>query len=250
MPARTAPRPARRLLTGVATSLLLAILASGPALAAEPLSRDTTASAPVTRTRTVDLSRSSAAVTQYTPYWCVAAATQTMLNLSKGTSDRSYTTQERLYRELRAANKYRYSTRGNDVRGWARVLSARLPKGHGYADWSFTSRTAAYEAIVDSMDRTQRPVGIVVDRGTHAWTVVGFRVTETVGVPDSRVILGFYVVGPLGSPRDPWPKAYYTVSQLSTRYTRYHEWQMSVVWEGKYVLVAPLEPFGATSTGR
>ena len=112
------------------------------------------------------------------------------------------------------------------------------------------SRTAAYEAIVDSMDRTQRPVGIVIDRGTHAWTVVGFRVTETVGVPDSRVIHGFYVVGPLGSPRDPWPKAYYAVDQLSTRYTRYHEWQMSVVWEGKYVIVAPLEPFGATSTGR
>jgi len=79
---------------------------------------------------------------------------------------------------------------------------------------------------------------------------VGFRVTETVGVPDSRVILGFYVVGPLGSPRDPWPKAYYTVDQLSTRFTRYHEWQMTVVWEGKYVIVAPLEPFGATSTGR
>ena len=44
---------------------------------------------------------------------------------------------QRLYRELRAANKYRYSTRGNDVRGWARVLTARLPSGHGYADWSF-----------------------------------------------------------------------------------------------------------------
>ena len=240
MPAQPVRRPARRLLTGIVASVLLGILVTGPALAADP----------VTRIRTVDLWRSGAAVTQYTSYWCVPAATQTMLNLAKGTSDRSYATQERLYRELRNANKYNYSTRGNDVRGWARVLSARLPAGHGYADMSFTSRGAAYEMIVGSMDVTRRPVGIVVDRGTHAWTVVGFRVRETVGVPDSQVILGFYIVGPLGSPRDPWPKAYYTVDQLSSRFTRYHEWQMSVVWEGKYVIVAPLSPFGAASTGR
>jgi hypothetical protein len=251
MPASRSPRPARRLLSAAISSLLVAVLVAAPSLAAEPLAaRDTADVAPVERIRTVDLSRSSAAVTQYTSYWCVAAAAQTMLNLAKGTSDRTYATQSRLYRELRAANKYRYSTKGNDVRGWARVLSAHLPAGRGYADWSFASRSDAYAAIVDSMDRTGRPVGIVVDRGTHAWTVVGFRVRETVGVAGSRVILGFYVVGPLGSPRDPWPKAYYTVDQLSTRYTRYHEWQMSVVWEGKYVLVAPLLPFGATSTGR
>jgi hypothetical protein len=250
MPARRSHRPARRLLSAV-VSFLLVLLVAAPSLAAEPLgTRDSAAVARVERIRTVDLSRSSAAVTQYTSYWCVAAAAQTMLNLSNGTSDRSYATQANLYRELRAANKYRYSTKGNDVRGWARVLSAHLPAGHGYADLSFASRSDAYAAIVDTMDRTGRPIGIVVDRGTHAWTVVGFRVRETVGVPGSRVILGFYVVGPLGSPRDPWPKAYYTVDQLSQRYTRYHEWQMSVVWEGKFVLVAPLQPFGATSTGR
>jgi hypothetical protein len=58
------------------------------------------------------------------------------------------------------------------------------------------------------------------------------------------------VVGPLGSPRDPWPKAYYTVDQLSTRFTRYHEWQFAVVWEGKYVIVAPQQAIGAVSVRR
>ena len=228
----------------------MALAAIGPTLAAEPRQPPAVAITAVATTRTVDLFRSSAAVTQYTSYWCVPAAAQHMLNLAKGTSDRSYATQAALYREIRAANKYVYSTNGNDVRGWSRVLSAHLPAGHGYADWSFAARGDAYAAIVDTMDRTRRPVGIVVDRGTHAWTVVGFRVQETDGVAASRVILGFYVVGPLGSPRDPWPKAYYTVDQLSTRFTRYHEWQRTVVWEGKYVIVAPLEPFGAVSTGR
>jgi hypothetical protein len=249
MPARAPSRPARRLLAAALASVLFALVATGPSLAADPRDRTVQVTA-VESIRTVDLFRSSAAVTQYTNYWCVPAAAQTMLNLAKGTSDRSYATQSALYREIRAANKYDYSTNGNDVRGWSRVLSAHLPAGHGYADQSFDSRGVAYAAIVESMDRTRRPVGIVVDRGTHAWTVVGFRVRETDGVAGSQVILGFYVVGPLGSPKDPWPKAYYSVDQLSTRFTRYHEWQRSVVWEGKYVIVAPLSPVGAVSTGR
>jgi hypothetical protein len=247
-------RAARRLLAVFAASALFLTLAATPSLAADPRSGGGPSTigvrAAVERTRTVDLSRDSAIVRQYTNYWCVPASAQTMINLVKGTSDRSYATQERLYREIRAANKYRYSTNGNDVRGWARVLTARLGANRGYNDLSFGSRTDAYAKIVDTMDRTRQPVGIVVDRGTHAWTVVGFRVREIVGDPGARTILGFYVVGPLGPGKDPWPKAYYTVDQLSTRFTRYHEWQMSVVWEGKYVIVAPLATTGAVTTTR
>jgi hypothetical protein len=253
MPDRRSRHPAR-LLVAVAASLLAILLAATPSLAADPrpLGATTGSSirAPVERTRTVDISRDSAAVMQYTNYWCVPAATQTMLNLVKGTSDRSYATQSRLYRELRAANKYDYSTLGNDVRGWSRVMSAHLPAGNGYADTSFSSRSAAYAAIVAAMDRSRRPVGIVVDHGTHAWTVVGFRVRETIGVPGSQTILGFYVVGPLGPGRDPWPKAYYTVDQLSTRYTRYHESSRLVVWEGLYVIVQPLTTVGVATATR
>jgi hypothetical protein len=90
----------------------------------------------------------------------------------------------------------------------------------------------------------------VVDRGTHAWTVVGFRVSEVAGDPSQTAILGFYVVGPLGAPTDPWPKKYLTVDQLSARYTRYHEWQRSVPWEGLYVIVAPLSRVGTVTTTR
>ena len=100
------------------------------------------------------------------------------------------------------------------------------------------------------MDRTKRPVGIVIDRGTHAWTVVGFRIRETRGDPSATTILGFYVVGPLGAPSDPWPKQYLTVDQLSSRYTRYHEWQRTVVWEGLYVIVAPLTQTGVVTATR
>ena len=241
----------------VALSIVATILtfAGTPVLAADP-SRSSTGpraagvTAPVERTRTVDLSRSGAAVTQFTSYWCVPAAVQTMMNLVTGESDRSYATQSRLYTELRRANRYSYSTRGNDVRGWARVLSARLPAGMGYADVSFESRTDAYLAIVKAMDRTMRPVGIVVDAASHAWTVVGFTVRETPGVPNSTTVLGFYVVGPLGSPTDPWPKKYLTTGQLNTRFTRYHEATRKVVWEGLYVIVAPLSTIGVAKPTR
>jgi hypothetical protein len=251
MPAR---RPARaaRVVAAVAATLLLGALPSSPAFAADRNLGGPSPSTiqPYQRTRTLDLYRSGAMVTQFTSYWCVPAATQSMINLVLGTSDRSYATQSRLYRELRASNLYRYTTRGNDVRGWAHVLSAHLGPGRTYGDQSFTTQAAAYNAIVDSMTKTRRPVGIVVDHGTHAWTVVGFRVKETVGVRGSRSILGFYVVGPLGSPRDPWPKAFYTVAQLSARFSRYHESTRSVIWEGKFVIVQPLEATGAVTTSR
>ena len=246
-----------RVRVAIAVTLMAGLLTwTGPgAFAADPsrpasVPTATQLTASVEQTRTVDLSRSGAAVTQFTSYWCVPAAVQTMINLATGSSDRSYATQSRLYTELRRANLYRYSTRGNDVRGWARVLTARLPAGMGYADASFSSPSAAYLAIVKAIDRTGRPVGIVVDEGGHAWTVVGFSVRETPGVPNSTEVLGFYVVGPLGSPADPWPKRYLTVSQLSSRFTRYHESQRSVPWEGLYVIVAPLSTIGAVTPTR
>ncbi len=250
-----------RLLSGVVVAMLALGLSAAPAFAADP-ARGTSvpvrtvpvatdpASGGTTVTRSVDLSRDSANVLQYTSYNCVPAAAQTMLNLVTGASDRSRTTQTRLYNELQRANLYDYATNGNDVRGWARVLTARLGASRAYADVSFTSRSTAYAAIVESMDRTGRPVGIVVDAGSHAWTVVGFTVRETVGVPSSRVVLGFTVVGPLGAGRDPWPDRYYTVDQLATRFTRYHESQRSVVWEGKWVIVAPVWNTGAVTVSR
>jgi len=44
--------------------------------------------------------------------------------------------------------------------------------------------------------------------------------------------------GPLGSRADRWPYAYLTTAQFNTYFTRYHEWQRKVVWEGKWVIIA------------
>ena len=244
------PRRARRTALILAAAALFAWTAA-PVQAARGVGAPiVTASVSTSRTRTVDLSRSGTAVTQFTSYWCVPAAAQTMLNIIRGTTDRSYATQSRLYTELRRANLYRYTTRGNDVRGWARVLTARLPAGVGYTDMSFASQTTAFAAIADTLDRTRRPVGIVIDAGTHAWTVVGVTLRESTAPGSPRTVLGFYVIGPLGAPTDPWPKQYMTVAQLATRFTRYHESTQTVIWEGRYAIVAPVSSAGRVTVTR
>ncbi len=65
--------------------------------------------------------------------------------------------------------------------------------------------------------------------------MLGYKARLDPDDPTKRTILGFYVSGPLGSPSDPWPYKYMTNSTFSKVYTRYHEWQREVIWEGTYV---------------
>jgi hypothetical protein len=111
----------------------------------------------------VNLYRASAMVRQYTNYWCVPAATQTMWNLINGTSNATYARQRTLYKKIRAHNRYRYSTNGNDVQGWAWAL--RYYTGEPYRVRVFTSKTTSIKAIAEAIDRTGHPVGITVHHG-------------------------------------------------------------------------------------
>jgi hypothetical protein len=186
----------------------------------------------------VNLYRSGAMVRQYTSYWCVPAATQSMLNLALGTSNRRYLTQKYFYARIREHNRYRYVTRGNDPQGWAWGLR-RFSGGRTlYTAKIYSDRQQAINAIAESIARTGDPVGITIRRGTHAWVVLGYRTSHDPIEPTKKTVLGFYVSGPLGTTADKWPYAYLTVAQFNTYFTRYHEWQRSVIWEGKWVIIA------------
>jgi hypothetical protein len=187
-----------------------------------------------------NLYRPYAIVRQYTSYWCVPANAQTMINIAMGRLDRSYATQARFAWHTKRLNKYRYPTRGNDPRGWARFLDLWLPGDLHYRDRSYSNKSQAIGAIVEAIDRTGHPVGIVVDRGSHAWTVLGYRGSMVEGDPSSKVVEGFYVSGSLRRLRrpDPWPYRFMTLAAFRERFTRYHESSRSVVWEGKFVIVA------------
>ncbi|MGP1673804.1 MAG: hypothetical protein ACTS8Z_01145, partial [Candidatus Limnocylindrales bacterium] len=82
------------------------------------------------------------------------------------------------------------------------------------------------------------PVGVTVRSGTHAWVVLGYRQTFDPTEPSKKTLLGFYVSGPLGSSADKWPYRYVTFEQFKGYFTRYHEWQRKVIWEGKWVVIS------------
>jgi hypothetical protein len=182
--------------------------------------------------------RESAMVKQYTNYWCVPATTQSMLNLILGTSDRTKATQERYYKGTRKNNRYTYATKGNDPQGWAWSLRYYSGGRTTYQARSFTNKTASLNAIVESIDRTGSPVGVPVHDGTHAWIVLGYKAAPDPDDPSKRIIQGFYVSGPLGSPTDPWTYEYMSNSTFRTHFTKYHEWQRDVIWEGTWVIIS------------
>jgi len=204
-----------------------------------PSAAPTPAPNPTVITR--NLYRAGAVVLQYTSTWCVPASVQTMANLILGTRDTSYATQKLLASVTYRYNRYRYSGPGNDIRGWAGALNWRLPDTLPvvYRDRSYPTRMAALDAIVDAIDETGYPVGVTVWHGGHAWSVVGYRISQVPGDRSTRQILGFYVVGPLGAPRDPWPLRYMALDTFLGQYTRYYEDKDREPWHLDYVLVRP-----------
>ena len=185
----------------------------------------------------INLYRSTAMVRQYTNYWCVPATVQSMANLILRTSNRSYSRQGYIYKLTRLHNRYRYVTKGNDPQGWAWSLRY-FTGGRNYQARAYSDKTAAINSIAASIARTKHPVGVTVYAGTHAWVVLGYKQTFDPDEPSKKTLLGLYVSGPLGTTRDRWPYKYLTVAQFREVFTRYHEWQRSVPWEGKWVVVA------------
>ncbi len=195
-----------------------------------------TPSAPRYTLASINLYRSTAMVRQYTNYWCVPATVQSMANLVRGTSIRSYSRQAYIYKLTRLHNRYRYATRGNDPQGWA--WSLRYFSGRNYQARAYTDKTVAINAIAASIAKTRHPVGVTVRAGTHAWVVLGYKQTFDRDEPSKKTLLGLYVSGPLGTTADRWPYKYLTVAQFREVFTRYHEWQRRVPWEGRWVVIS------------
>jgi hypothetical protein len=232
----------RRSLRWLLPAIMLAVALVAPthALGAEPVRSDPvdTFTGQTRVAQSINLHRSSAMVKQYTSYWCVPATTQSMVNLVRGTSNRTYDTQSFMYKKTRQNNQYAYASRGNDPAGWAWAATYFSRGEATYDARAYASRTAAIAEIADSLWRTRHPVGVTVREGTHAWVVLGFKGDVLSGDPSSRRVFGFYVSGPLGSPTDPWAVKYMTIDTFNKSYTTYHEWQRSVPWEDKYVVIS------------
>jgi hypothetical protein len=109
---------------------------------------------------------------------CVGASMQMMLNIIGARDDRSARTQLRLQnlaRDLSGPTREGFQRKGASVRGWAAGLN-QLEAGP-YRLVGTKTIDEALRLAAASIRQTNRPVGLLVWRGRHAWVMSGFQAT-------------------------------------------------------------------------
>jgi hypothetical protein len=243
----------RASLFAVALSLLAASTSlAAPAAPARVLVDEATARGAFS----INLSQKGDFVPQYTPYWCIGASMQTMLNIVGITDDDSRAAQRKymvlardLGPSLRRIDHGQVDTgtlRGAGSSGWANALWSL---GAGiYREEVLDSYQSAVRGAAFALRKTNRPVGLIVWRGAHAWVMSGFTATgDPLADPESRVT-GVYIQDPwYGRVSSIWgagrkPNTWLSVDELKAallprRGGRWHAEQA-----GKFVLVMPFQP--------
>ncbi len=192
-------------------------------------------------TGSLDLYRPEAFASQATKTWCVAASSQMMLNIVLSEDDISSNSQS-LYIKYAQANDAGNYSAGSDPAGWAATLNRY--GGGGYTVTRFSSSTTALKQAALRMRLTNKPVGMLVWSGRHAWVMNGFTATADPATTSDFTVTSIFVSGPL-YPRAPNPSGYdlppdteLTPGGLAHYFTKYTD---SVVksWNGYYLLILP-----------
>ncbi len=133
---------------------------------------------------TMNLYRRGDFASQVTKMYCVPGAMQTMMNvMDRGATKASRAVQDRLYRLARRLSTDRLRGHGAEPEGWARGLE-RLGYGQ-YEVKVSNSRKGAIRAAARALRETNRPVGLLVWRGAHAWVMTGFKATADPAMTES-----------------------------------------------------------------
>jgi hypothetical protein len=189
----------------------------------------------------LDLYRPAAFASQATMTWCVAASTEMMINLVLGRGDVSSSSQGTYiaYAQGHDGGSYSY---GSDPAGWAAALTRY--GGGTYAVATFGTSSAAIKTAALRMRLTNRPVGLLVMHGGHAWVISGFLATADPATTDNYTVTAIFVEGPL-YPRpanvagyDLRPDTSLTLVQLGKYFTTYYD-PVVRTWNGKFVLILP-----------
>jgi len=195
-------------------------------------------------------------VSQYTKYWCIGASMQMMLNIIEVTDDESRAAQKSYMRvarsmgpSLRQVDHGQSAERAGGLRGagsggWARGL-VELGAG-GYEERALDGYRTAVQAAAYALRTTNRPVGLIVWRGAHAWVMTGFTANaDPLTDPDYRVT-GVYV-------QDPWyprvssiwgpgqkPNSWISAKALKADFLPRRGGRWHAELAGKFVLVLPV----------
>ena len=206
----------------------------------------------------INLYRKGDFVSQATPYWCIGASMQMMLNIVDVTDDDSRAAQEINMRAARSlgpalrqvdhgqgADAAGGALRGAGSGGWARGLVS-LGAGN-YTERAVDGYSTAVRVAAAALRATRRPVGLIVWRGAHAWVMTGFSATgDPLTDPEYRVT-GVYL-------QDPWyprvssiwgpgqkPNSWISAAALKADFLPRRGGQWHVELAGKYVLVLPVD---------
>ncbi len=192
-------------------------------------------------TGSLDFFRLSAFASQATNTWCVAASSQMMLNMILGESDSSTSAQATYIAYGQAHDGGSYPS-GTNPAGWAAILDRY--GGASYSVQSFTTSAAALKQAAIRMRQTNKPVGMLVWKGRHAWVMDGFSASADPATTTNFTITGVDVTGPLypramnSSGYDLPPDTQLTPGQLAKYFLPYTDTTVKT-WNGTYVLIVP-----------
>jgi hypothetical protein len=247
MSRRTA-RFAGRTFLAILVGLQVLAFGAAPAAGADPAFR-------------LDLASKSDYVAQANFVQCVGASMQMMLNMIEPKDDRTARTQLRLQdlaRDLSGPGRDGFQRRGASVRGWAAGLN-QLDAGP-YRLVGTTTIDEALHLAAAAIRQTNRPVGLLVWRGRHAWVMSGFHATADPLRSTEYKVTAAIVMDPLyphGSKvwgRSPKPREALSPKELGRQFVPRRQGSnfpgglsvgvgaatMSAL-SGKYVLVLPYE---------
>jgi hypothetical protein len=192
---RRSPRVFAALLAALLTGLVpSSVAASGGSL--PPPTKVVAAAA--TTPYTLDLSTRADFVAQTNFVQCVGASMQMMLNIMRPVDDQTAATQldlQVLARSLSGQRPDGNERKGASVRGWTaglNELGAGPYRTVGDPDLQSTLKIAAR-----AMLETNRPVGLLVWRGRHAWVMAGFTATADPRLTEDFDVTRVTVMDPL-----------------------------------------------------
>lgn len=132
-------------------------------------------------------------VAQYTFEWCVGASLQMALAIVGASEDRTKAYQQQLWEMARDRSFSPFG--GANPRGWTAALN---DLGIGpYVLVSLPTFDEAVRAAAEALRTTERPVGLVMWRGRHAWVMSGFESVGDPAIHPDFEVTGVRVLDPL-----------------------------------------------------
>ena len=190
----------------------------------------------------MNLFRSGDFVRQYTFEWCVGASLQMMRNLTDAKVTTARSTQQRWWELARDLSSSPFG--GANPRGWTAALN-ELGVGP-YELVSIPDYDEALRVAAAAIRETDRPVGLVMWRGRHAWVMSGFEASGDPRTDPDFEVTGVRVLDPLyphGNSTwgpSPKPNALLTPARLGRQFVSRDRFRVNLGVPPGHLLVLPV----------